>query len=158
MLRPSTLAILVPFVLGTGCTTMGTGFGATASGSNPVHFRWQSTDDVSGRIYATLADGSVYTGRYFQVMTNTTADSLEPLWAGWGPDWGWGSWDYWNEGPDFVTHYSGHVVANLADPEGKHIRCNFQLIHRDSGMAGGGSGNCQLPNGKTINTSFPGTS
>jgi hypothetical protein len=158
MLRPAILATLLPLILGTGCTTMGTGFGSTANGTNPVHFSWQSSDDVSGKIYATLADGSVYMGRYFQVTSNTTVDTLEPLWVGWGPEWGWGGWDYWDQGPEFVTHYSGHVVANLADPEGKHIRCKFQLVHPDSGLAGGGEGNCQLPNGKTIDASFPGAS
>jgi hypothetical protein len=55
-----------------------------------------------------------------------------------------------------VTHYSGHVVANLSDPEGKHIRCNFQLVHPDNGLAGGGEGGCQLPNGRTIDAAFPG--
>lgn len=156
-------ALLIPsismfFLLVAGCTTMGTGYGTTAAGTNPVHFHWTSSDGVSGTMYATLADGSVYAGTYFQITDNTTVDTLGPLWDGWGPGWGFGGWDDWDTGSDFVTHYSGRVVANLADHEGKHIRCKFQLVHPSNGMAGGGQGDCQLSDGKTIDTSFLGAS
>jgi hypothetical protein len=154
----STLWILLALLLAAGCTSMGTGYGTTAAGTNPVRFDWKSSDDVSGTMYATLADGSVYAGSYFQITDTTTADTLGPLWDGWGSGWGFGGWDYWDTGTVFVTHYSGLVVADLADPEGKHIRCKFQLVHPSSGMAGGGQGDCQLPDGKTINTSFSGAS
>ena len=46
-----------------------------------------------------------------------------------GKGWGFRGWDYWDTGTDFVTHFTGRVVANLADPEGKHVRCKFQLVH-----------------------------
>jgi hypothetical protein len=155
------LWILLP-LLSAGCTTMGTGYGTTAAGTNPVHFNWQSSDDVSGTLYATLADGSVYAGSYFQITENTTADTLGPLWdgwgAGWGAGWGIGGWDHWDTSSDFITRYTGRVVANLADTQGKHIRCRFQLVHPSEGMAGGGEGDCQLPDGKTIDASFTGAS
>ena len=154
----SSIRILLPLLLAAGCSTMGTGYGTTATGTNPVRFNWKSSDDVSGTMYATLTDGSVYVGSYFQITSNSTADSLVPLWDGWGPGWGFGEWNYWGTGEDFVTHYTGRVVANLADPEGKHIRCKFQLVHPTNGMAGGGQGDCQLPDGKTIVTSFSGAS
>jgi hypothetical protein len=53
-----------------------------------------------------------------------------------------------------VTHYTGHVLANLAGPDGKRIRCQFQLIRADEGMKGGGQGRCQLASGKTIRADF----
>jgi hypothetical protein len=156
ILQPhSIVRVLLPLLLTAGCTTMGSGFGSTATGTNPVHFNWTSSDAVSGTLNATLADGSVYAGSYIQITSNTTVDTLEPLWVGWGPGWGFGGWDDWDTGPDFVTHYSGRVVANLADPEGKHVRCKFRLVHPSDGMAGGGEGDCQLPDGKTIIASFP---
>src|SRR6266853_1622721 len=62
-----------------------------------------------------------------------------------GKGWGFVGWDYWDTGTDFVTHYTGRVVGNLADPEGKHMRCKFQLVHPSNGMAGGGQGDCRLP-------------
>jgi len=150
--------VLLPLLLDAGCTTMGTGYGATAAGANPVRFDWKSHDGVSGTMYATLTDGSVYAGAYFQITDITSDDNLGPLWDGWGAGWGFGGWDHWDSGPDFVTHYTGRIVANLSDPEGKHIRCKFQLVHPSSGMAGGGQGDCQLPDGKTIDTSFSGAS
>jgi hypothetical protein len=41
-------------------------------------------------------------------------DSVGPLWYGWGPGWGYGGGrDYWGAypTPDFITHYTGRVVA-----------------------------------------------
>ncbi len=172
MTKPShaRLWVLLALLYVTGCTTMGTGYGTTATGTNPVHFNWTSSDGVSGTMSATLADGNIYTGAYFQITDNTTADTLGPLWDGWGPGLGYGvgydgnfgpdfgGWGDWNSGPEFITHYTGRVVANLTDPTGKHIRCKFQLAHPSNGLAGGGSGECQLSQGKTIDASFSGAS
>ena len=43
----------------------------------------------------------------------------------------------------------------LAGPDGKRMRCEFQLIRAAEGMKGGGEGRCQLPSGKTIKADFP---
>jgi hypothetical protein len=142
-------------VLATGCSTMGTGFGSTASGKDPVNFSWNSSGGVSGTMNATVPDGNSYKGQFFQITSDTTADNLGPLWGGWGPGWRRGGWEYWGAGPEFLTHYTGKVVANLAASDGKHMRCTFQLVHPSDGMAGGGTGQCQMPDGKTIDTSFP---
>jgi hypothetical protein len=153
MMKAAALPLVM--ALATGCTTMGTGFGSTASGKDPVNFTWKSSDEVSGSMTATQADGQAFTGQFFQITTNTTVDSLGPLWTGWGPGWRRGGWDYWDAGSEFVTHYTGKVVANLTNTEGAHMRCTFQLIHPSDGMAGGGRGRCQTPDGKTIDTTFP---
>jgi hypothetical protein len=104
---------------------------------------------------ATESDGKTYTGQFFQITSDTTVDTLGPLWAGWGPGWRRGGWYDWNAGPEFVTHYSGRVVANLATPDGTHMRCKFQLVHPSDGMAGGGRGECQMPGGNSIDATFP---
>ncbi len=52
------------------------GFGSTASGQNPVNFNWQSSDNVSGTMNATLSDGKTFTAQYFQITTDTTIDNL----------------------------------------------------------------------------------
>jgi hypothetical protein len=142
-------------IVATGCTTMGTGFGSTASGKDPVNFSWKSTDGVSGTMNATVPDGVSYTGLFFQITSDTTVDNLGPLWAGWGPGLRRGGWEYWDDEPEFVTHYSGKVVANLSASDGMHMRCTFRLVHPSDGMAGGGTGQCQMPDGKTIETNFP---
>jgi hypothetical protein len=104
---------------------------------------------------ATESDGKTFSGQFFQITSDTTVDTLGPLWAGWGPGWRRNGWYDWNAGPEFVTHYSGRVVANLATPDGAHMRCKFQLIHPSDGMAGGGRGACQMPDGNTIDATFP---
>jgi hypothetical protein len=155
-MRPSNLIVALPLlaVLAAGCTTMGTGFGSTATGADHVNFSWKSSNSVSGTMNATLSDGKTYTGQFFQITSDTTVDNLGPLWAGWGPGWR-GDWGYWSAGPEFITHYSGRVLANLGTPDGQHMRCKFQLVHPSDGMAGGGHGQCQLPDGKTIDATFP---
>jgi hypothetical protein len=35
------------------------------------------------------------------------------------------------------------------------MRCTFRLVHPDEGMNGVGTGQCQMPDGKTIDTNFP---
>jgi hypothetical protein len=142
-------------MIAAGCTTMGGGFGPTASGASPTEFSWKSSDGVSGTMNATMADGTTYSGQYFQITRATTVDSVAPLWVGWHT--GWGGADNWDAGPspNFITHYSGHVVANLASPSATHMRCQFELVNPSDGMAGGGSGQCQLPDGETIDASFP---
>jgi len=155
MIHPTVkLGIPLLVALAAGCTTMGTGTGSTATGQNPVNFSWKSSDGVSGSMNASLSNGKTYSGQFFQITSDTTVDNLGPLWTGWGGRWG-GDWGFWDAGPEFVTHYSGRVVANLATPDGKHMRCTFQLVHPDDGMAGGGSGQCQLPKGNTIDATFP---
>jgi hypothetical protein len=156
-MRNQNLKVLLPLLvaLSAGCTTMGTGFGSTPLGASPTTFSWKSSDGNSGTMNATFSDGTVYSGEYFQVTRDTTVDSVAPLWEGWHG--AWGGADYWDAGPtpDFITHYTGRVVANLATSDAMHMRCEFELVRPSDGMAGGGSGECQLPDGKTIDASFP---
>jgi hypothetical protein len=149
------IALPLLIALGAGCTTTGTGFGSAASGATPMTFNWKSSDSVSGTMTATQSDGKSYSGQFFQVTSDTTVDNLGPLWGGWGPGLRRGGWYDWDAGPEFVTNYSGRVVANLATTDGTHMRCRFQLIHPSSGMAGGGRGECQMPDGNKIDATFP---
>jgi hypothetical protein len=155
-MRHSTAILALPLlaVLTTGCATSGAGAGATLSGADLVTFSWKSSDSVSGTMTATTPEGTAYTGRFFQVTRDTTVDSLGPLWTGRGR-WGGLGWDDWSAGPSFITHYTGKVVANLGAPSGAHMRCKFQLVYPSQGRAGGGHGRCQMPDGKTIDATFP---
>lgn len=154
-LSTRTLAALAAAATLAACATEGTGVGSLRGSDTRASFQWESTDDRSGTMNATLTDGDMYSGQFFQVTQDTRVESLDPLWSGWGP--GWRGWRYWGPQPDlaFVTHYSGRIVANLADSVGDHLRCHFQLVHPQQGMAGGGQGQCQLPSGQTIDATFP---
>jgi hypothetical protein len=151
-------ALALVAALAAGCTTMGTGYGSTVAGASPVSFSWQSSDSIAGTMNAKLPDGKAYSGQYFQITSDTTVDNVGPLWSGWHPGWGGrGGWDYWNAAPtpDFIKHYTGRVVANLGAPSGEHMRCQFQLARPAAGMAGGGRGKCQMPDGSIIDATFP---
>ena len=146
-----------------GCATTGMGRGEmTAKGESaePVLLKWRSMDGgLSGTMTAILPD-AIYTGRFFQITRQTTREALVPMWDGWNE--GWYDWPpYWGEPyPDtydatqFITYYSGKVVANLETSDGRHMRCRFHLVDPRSGMACGGQGECHLSDGRVINATF----
>lgn len=151
-----------------GCTTSGTGMGEPRSvGQGPgASFTWQSQGPRTGTMTAQLTTGATYSGTFFQVTRESRVDELGPLWSGWGPGpvgvwggrwrgggWGPGGWGYWGPSQSFVTHYSGKVLANLQGPDG-YMRCRFTLMRPSSGMAGGGQGECQLPDKSRIDATF----
>lgn len=146
------------------CTTTGTGGGqvAVAGGQEqPVAFTWTSTDGgISGSMTAILP-GQTFQGRFFQITQQTRGDSLTPLWLHWRH--GWHDWPYWGHpgGPpyattQFITHYTGKVVATLEAPDQQRMRCRFHMIEPVRGMSGGGEGQCQLTDGRTVRASFAG--
>jgi hypothetical protein len=155
--RASAMAMGLLAIL-SSCKSTGVGEGASDSGDVRAQFTWQQTEPSSGSLAATLTERSglteTYQGKFYQITTNSEIDTLGPLWHPWHP--GWGGWAYWDPEPAqaLVTHYTGHVLANLAGPDGKRIRCEFQLIRADEGMKGGGQGRCQLASGKTIRADF----
>jgi hypothetical protein len=140
-------------LLATACTTMGSGIGETRGGGPGVRFSWTAQDAVKGQMTATFDSGESYTGQLFQITSDTRVDDVAPLWVGWHRRSG--GWGYWDAGPEFVTHYSGRVLANLTNASGDHMRCNFRLVRPSSGMAGGGEGKCQLSGGRAIDATFP---
>ena len=150
-----------------GCTTSGVGTGQSAVGNIGASFTYTQTGATRGTMVASLTNGQVYQGPFFQITQESRIDSYGPLWNGWGPGWGWGGgwggrrfgwgwdgWGPWGPYPDTITHYSGQVLANLQGPGG-FMRCNFALARPSSGIAAGGVGSCQLPTGAIINAQFP---
>ena len=152
-------AILCAGVALGACTTMGTGSGSVESDNKPVSFAWKSKDaGTTGTMTATLADGSVFSGPYLQVTSDARSDDFAPLWNGW--NYGWADWTWGRSMPlepltSFTTVYSGRVVANLQAGDGKRMRCHFLLNSPSVGMTRGGQGECQLPDGGTIDAVFP---
>lgn len=162
---PATVSLAVLALA--GCTTSGVGTGQSTVGNIGATFTWNSTGSTRGNMVASLTNGQVFQGHYFQITQESRIDSYGPLWTGWGPGWtwgrgwggrswgwGWGGWGPWGPSPETITHYTGQVLANLQGPGG-YMRCNFTLASPRSGMAGGGLGHCQLPTGTIIQAQFP---
>jgi hypothetical protein len=146
-------AIAIPLVLA-ACTSLGIGTGSVEPSGAPVTFDWTSKDaGTSGTMTATLQDGSVFSGPFLQLTSTTKIDTLAPVWSGWGPGRHWGFGAPFPE-TEFATQYSGKVVANLQGPQGQRMRCHFDLNSPEAGMRGGGLGQCELANGRTVDAQF----
>lgn len=157
---PSSILLAVFFTaILIGCKSTGSGIGESRSGDVKVDFTWQQSDAASGNLAATVTDTGgrreAYQGKFYQITQNSRIETLGGIWNPWYPHWG--GWSYWGPEPEesFIEHYTGHVVANLSGPDGKRMRCQFQLLRADEGMKGGGQGQCQLPSGRTIDAEFP---
>lgn len=153
---------LLTLMVSAGCATTGMGRGEmTVKGKSaePVLFRWKSMDGGLSGTMTTILPDAVYTGRFFQITRQVTREALVPMWDGWNE--GWYDWPYEGvpypggyDATQFITYYSGKVVANLESDGGRRMRCRFHLADPRSGMAGGGQGECQLSGGGVINATF----
>ena len=157
-------AIALGAVLFGGCATTSGGMGGgeldrTGLAPEPVLISWTSGNDgISGEMVATLPD-STYSGRFFEITRDVERTTLDPLWVGW--PLGWAEWADTRFSPfdpvavdEFVTRYSGRVVANLKDANGGLMRCRLSLSAAPRGMAGGGTGECQIRGSAPIQVSF----
>lgn len=156
-------ALVLLWVLA-ACTTTGMGGGQLSGAgahNEPVSFMWKSTDGgISGTMTAALP-GAIFEGRFFQITSQTRGEVLTPLWTHWRH--GWYDWPYWDRAwmapyptVQFITHYSGKVVATLEAPGNQRMRCRFHLVEPARGMGGGGEGECQLSDGRLVRAVFAG--
>jgi hypothetical protein len=155
--------LLVVLLVLVACTTTGSGGGQVTGGDKtdraPVSFRWTSTDGgITGSLAASIAEAQ-FQGQFFQITQHTRVEALAPLWTHWQR--GWYDWQYWGRRwpepyppTQFVTHYSGKVVATLEAAGGQRMRCRFHLADPARGMSGGGEGECQLTDGRLISAVF----
>ena len=155
-----------------GCTTTGKGGGEIVQKGQPdkpVLFSWKSTDGgITGTMTATLPTAT-FQGPFLQITQQTRSDAMAPMWGGGWPV-GWSDWSYWGYGSvagmggmgmmpgfdpvQFATVYSGKVIANLKSPQGGLMRCRLHMLKPQQGMSGGGTGECQIQGGATIQASF----
>ena len=146
----SRVGLLLLGALAAGCATTRTGAGSAVSGTTPVKFGWTGRGNVSGSMTATFANGRTFTGPFSQITSSLTHElgSQGPIWHQEGP---------YDVGPwlQQVPHYTGRVVANLSGSGGVQMRCRFELMRPVDGMAGGASGECQLPDGLSVDAQFP---
>lgn len=128
----------------------------------PVTFTFDSDtySHEGGNLHATLPDGERFYGNYLRISNGTETRWIEPIYTGFGqPVWegvGFGpggAWEYAGAGAplvDFQKHYTGQVLASLGGNRGTQMRCRFHLVDPQQGLLGGGTGECQVSNGATI--------
>ncbi|MFP6663434.1 MAG: hypothetical protein VCC00_04460 [Deltaproteobacteria bacterium] len=172
-----TLCLTLGLALVAGCAQQGTIMGRLSvpgeKTSTPVTMNWATTGFSSGgTMNVHLPAGETYTGKFLQVTSTTSADTLGG--GGWGGvGWsggyggyggyggGWNDWgpygSPWGGGGSystFVTNYSGKVIATLFGDKGNTMRCRFHLSQPASGMEGGGVGECEVKGGDKIAAQF----
>jgi hypothetical protein len=125
-----------------------------------MHYRSERFGE-NGMMTATLPSGETFNGRYLQITSETSGDTLLPFWGGFGVDWddeGADSEDEaWIAGadmPTFQQNYSGKVIATLLGDRGSRMRCRFRLANPAQGMSSGGVGECQVTGGGKIDATF----
>jgi hypothetical protein len=158
------LAVLAIASAASGCVSSGPISGQLVVPNQPAERVTMTyrTDrfDTGGTLSVTLPSGEHFSGRYVQVTSSSTVDTVGPTWASWGPMWtDWGPFGQtWVTGPSdvfsFRTNYSGKVVATLFGDRGGVMRCRFNLVNPPSGMPDGGTGECQLSTGGKIDAQF----
>jgi hypothetical protein len=139
------------------CTTTGVGTGQltdTTGQDEAASFTWISHDGGNSGDMTALLQGKSYQGRFFQITSQTVADTLTASQGYWRHGW--------YDGPylgapiggafpsrQFVTHYSGKVMGML-DAADNHARCQFHLAEPAHGLSSGGQGECQLSGGGVV--------
>jgi hypothetical protein len=149
-----------------GCVASGTIKGRLSAPGTvplPVTLQYRSARfNQNGTITATMPNGETFKGRYLQVTSDASAESLDPYWGDWGVGWtSWGPWadDYGpyivgEDLPTFVRNYSGKVIATLLGDRGGRMRCRFRLADPSQGMSSGGVGECEVSGGGKIAAEF----
>jgi hypothetical protein len=153
-----------------GCAQQGTIMGRLEvpgeKTSTPVTMKWATTGfSGGGTMSVHLPGGETYAGKFLQITSTTSADTLGGGggygggWGGWGPYWNdWGPYGSpWGGGGSystFVRNYSGKVIATLFGDKGNTMRCRFHLSQPSAGMEGGGVGECEIKGGEKIEAQF----
>jgi hypothetical protein len=166
-------SIAAGFALLAGCAQQGTIMGRLEvpgeKATTPVTMNWNTPGfSGGGTMSVHLPEGETYTGKYLQITSATSANTLGGggYMGGWGGGWGgaggywndWGPygspWGYGNDYSTFVKNYSGKVIATLFGDKGGTMRCRFHLSQPAAGMEGGGVGECQTKAGDKIIAQF----
>jgi hypothetical protein len=128
-----------------------------------VTIAWESGTPTTGNMTFTLGRGGQrYIGSYLLIEQTTSHVSVQPLYNIWDT----GSFNHWSApgvGPWFepgwamstwMEHYDGRVVVGLHGNRDGNARCHFRLSNTEVGMPGGGTGECQVDDGGSLDVRF----
>ncbi len=138
------LLLITALVSLTGCVSNGTIVGV--SQGQDVHFDYEQTMlENGGKLRIVMPDGEQYSGKFVSNSTSTsggdwimTGDSLSD--------------DLMTIGSS--TSISSLTEALLIGDRGNTMKCRFQLADPDSGLKGGGIGNCETSKNQKVAVTF----
>jgi hypothetical protein len=129
--------------------------------SAPLTMKWESgIFGESGKISAVMPDGERFTGKYQVVSKGMPWSYVDPAWTGAEQEAVRGEidssmWGAAAENPDaFVNAHLNKAIATLKGDRGSTMMCRFNLDAGESGMGGGGTGECQTSKGAKIAAKF----
>jgi len=135
--------LLLIFALATGCTTSGSIRGV--SDGKVVNFNYeQEFMDNDGKLNITMPDGESYAGKFVQSSTSTSGDGLS---------FGESSDDDSLILTDSTT-LSSDASALLIGNRGSTMNCTFRFSDPDSGIDGGGIGDCETSKKQKVAIAF----
>lgn len=153
--RPPRCAILTALALG-GCAPAAHVDHRTPLPRSGLVLSWRQTSPGQGEITAAFAGGRPYTGTLYQITDQTSFRDIRPLRMFWGIGSvrNFGSLGDWDDGTELLTRFSGKLLAILQGPAGR-MRCSFTPSQPSLGLAGGGTGWCQLSHGGGVDATLP---
>ena len=147
------LVIVLGLALAGGCATTGSMSGLIADPGRPAQsvalgYRLDRSGD-SGYLSLTLPGGESFNGPLARIGPTgaAAAPGLDLDFS--VVDWGFTA-DDWTFGPTDTDK----AVALLQGNRGGKIRCRFTLLYPDGGIPSGGTGQCEVSNGETIDVKF----
>jgi hypothetical protein len=155
------LVLSLAALAASACAQSGIAVGDLHNGNQDpkqVKFTWKADahSPERGSIWGDMPDGKHYAGRYYQVMADVPEQVYSSAWGGAEPYWP--DWPVTSPAPadkanwnTFAATYTGLAIATLtAASGGPVIRCRFNVNSPTAGLVRGGSGECKLSDGTTI--------
>jgi hypothetical protein len=144
MTKLTTLAISSYLALTlVACESTGTIRGLSDGRSIDMEYQ-QGFQENDGQLKVTMQNGEVFTGKFVQKSSIKSGNA----------------WDIGEASSDdnFIlsdsTTVSSQAEAILIGNKGSTMKCKFELTDPESGIGGGGIGNCRTSKGKTISMTF----
>jgi hypothetical protein len=133
--------------------------------SIPVTFSFHREEQGAGRISVQLGPGGArYAGSYLRLTGKRSSARIRGFYDYWVSD----VFDDYQHGPggarlnrqqitidQFQRRYTGSVVATLVGAGSGGMRCVFELLDPEGGLADGATGGCQLKDGSAIEIAPP---
>jgi len=159
MARVLTTTLVAATLLGCASGQVTGGVSTPGQSPAPLTMTWESgIFGESGTMTAVMPDGERFKGTYQVMKKGTSWTKIQPDWNESGAE---AKADMANrelgqatDQERFVSEHLNKAIATLKGDSGTTMLCRFNLNAGESGMRGGGSGQCQTSRGARITAQF----